>query len=77
MKSQVQHRDESLLDSRLAIVFKKSFTELCRSDGLKDVWEQLWVQFANVAESDGSGDSDSVVPLDVAFVLCFGWILFH
>ena len=77
VKSKVQHRDECLLNSGLAVVLKKCFTELGRSYGLEDVWKQLWIQFANVAESDGSGDADSIVPLDVAFVLGFCWILFH
>lgn len=48
---------------------QESLAEAAWRDGLEDDREELWVQFADVAERDGGGDLDAFVPLKVGLLL--------
>ena len=76
VERKVQHGDKCLLNTRLAVSVEESLTKPRWCDGFKDHWEELWVQFADMAESYCGGYSDSIIPLLVCFIR-FLWILFH
>ena len=76
VERKVQHGDECLLNTRLAVSVEESLTKPCWCDSFEDHREELWVQFADMAESYCSGYSDSIIPLLVCFIR-FLWILFH
>lgn len=58
-----------MLDSGLAVTVHQGLAESGWSDRLKDDGEKLWVEFANVAQGDGSRDSDALVPLSVGLLI--------
>ena len=58
---QIKHCDKGLLDTWSS--FSQCVTVDGRSDSFKDGVEELWVQPANVAQSDGRADLERLVEL--------------
>ena len=71
MQGQVEHSDESLLNSRLAISIHQGFTETGWRDGLENHRKKLRVKLAHVAQGDSCWDTDSFVPLYIRLLISF------
>ena len=65
MEGQVQHEYEGLLDTILAVTLHQDVAEGGDTKAFEDLREQLRLQLADVAQGNGCGDSDTLVPLKV------------